>query len=37
MAALRGVPRMWGKSIPFNNFKLADSRHAAVLAHHLQH
>src|ERR1700733_5760588 len=33
MAALCGVPRTGGKSIPFKDFKLADSRHAGILAH----
>src|SRR5580698_770222 len=34
MAALCGVPRTRGKHIPFNNSKLADSRHRGILAHH---
>jgi hypothetical protein len=34
MAALSGVPRMRGKSIPFDNAKLADSRHDGILARH---
>src|SRR5271168_5318312 len=34
MAALCDVPRMRDKSIPFDNSKLADSRHGGILAHH---
>jgi hypothetical protein len=34
MAALCCVPGTRDKSIPFNNFKLADTRHAGILAHH---
>ena len=34
VAGVCGVPRTLGKSIPFYDSKIADSRHGGILAHH---